>query len=144
MNLDIKTTKWIKYMPTPLNHSITVEGLYECLKRIDAPNLLLIQFSAPWCGPCRSIQSLCHEKILDLPDNVHTIQLDIDAHMDLYMFLKKKKMLKGIPSLLVWYPCEDRDMDVWYIPSDSVLSSNLSDVNAFFVRCKEKAKQLCK
>jgi hypothetical protein len=53
-------------------------------------------------------------------------------------------MLKGIPSLLVWYPCEDRDMDVWYIPSDSVLSSNLSDVNAFFVRCKEKAKQLCK
>ena len=57
---------------------------------------------------------------------------------------KKKKMLKGIPSLLVWYPCEDRDMDVWYIPSDSVLSSNLSDVNAFFVRCKEKAKQLCK
>ena len=131
-------------MPTPLNHSITVEGLYECLKRIHVPNLLLIQFSAPWCGPCRSIQSLCHEKILDLPDNVHTIQMDIDAHMDLYMFLKKKKMLKGIPSLLVWYPCEDRDMDVWYIPSDSVLSSNLSDVNAFFVRCKEKAKQLCK
>lgn len=122
---------------------MTVDGLYQLLMVLPPLNLLLIQFSADWCGPCRSIQSLCYEHILGLPDNVHTIKIDIDKHMDLYMFLKKKKMLKGIPSLLVWYPCEDRDMDVWYIPSDSVLSSNLSDVNSFFVRCKEKAKQLC-
>lgn len=124
-------------------NNMTVEGLYQLLKVLPQPDLILIQFSADWCAPCRYIQSLCHAHIMDLPDNVHTIKIDINKHMDLYMFLKKKKMLKGIPSLLIWYPCEDRDMDVWYIPSDSVLSSNLSDVNAFFVRCKTKAKQLC-
>ena len=129
-------------MPTHLNGSATVEGIYELLKVLPTSNLILIQFSADWCGPCRSIQTLCHEKIMDLPDNVYTIKIDIDKHMDVYMFLKRKKMLKGIPSLLAWYPCEDRDMDVWYIPNDSVLSSNPTDVNAFFVRCNRKAKDI--
>ena len=58
--------------------------------------------------------------------------------MELYYALKTKKMVNGIPSILAYYGNVERDMNQWYIPSDSVIGGDENEVNLFFNRCQIK------
>jgi len=94
------------------------------------PGIIVIKFGATWCGPCRLIQPAVDSFFLSSPDTVLCCQIDIDESMDLYAFLKSKKMIHGIPALF----CYKNNNHTW-IPDDSVIGSNPSDVHSFFQRC---------
>ena len=55
-----------------------------------------IKFGATWCGPCKKIKALCEEWFSKLPSNVILFDIDIDETMELYMALKKYKMVKNL------------------------------------------------
>ena len=110
----------------------------------DGGKTLLLKFSAEWCKPCQSVAQLCLDNLGDMPDNVIIASVDIDEALDLYMFLKKKRMLTGIPCILSWHPNKDRDYEKWYIPDDSVLSSSQPDHLSFFQRARYKAASIKK
>ena len=42
--------------------------------------------------------------VSDLKDHIVCYELDIDENFDVYAFLKSKKMLIGVPSVLIYYP----------------------------------------
>jgi thiol-disulfide isomerase/thioredoxin len=100
--------------------------------------MIIIKFGATWCGPCKKIKSLCEEWFSKLPSNVIIVDIDIDETMELYMALKKYKMVNGIPSILSFYskPTEE---NLWYIPNDSVIGGDLNGVESFFLRCQKNA-----
>ena len=120
-----------------------LESLIKCIDQ-DGDKILLLKFSADWCKPCQSVAQLCVDNFGDMPNNVVIANIDIDEALDLYMFLKKKRMLTGIPCILSWHPVEDRDYEKWYIPDDSVLSSSKPDHISFFQRAKDKAAAIKK
>jgi thiol-disulfide isomerase/thioredoxin len=93
---------------------------------------ILIRFSAVWCAPCQKIKARCEEWFAKLPSNVIIFEIDIDETLELYMALKKFKMVNGIPAILAFHtrPKEDR----WYIPDDSVSGGDLNGVDKFFAR----------
>lgn len=108
----------------------------------DEDKTLLLKFSADWCKPCQTVSQLCKDAFAKMPDNVIIASIDIDKSLDLYMIFKKKRMLTGIPCILSWHPLKNRDMERWYIPDDSVLSSSKPDHISFFQRVAVKAQEI--
>jgi len=99
--------------------------------------LLIIKFGADWCGPCKKIAPTYKKFINVSTENILFADIDVDENLDLYMALKKHKMVQGIPVFLAFYGNTDRDK--WYIPDDSVIGADEKAVNDFFQRCQKKA-----
>jgi len=104
--------------------------------------VLIVKFSAEWCGPCKKVSPLWTRYSNSCPVNVIMTEVDIDESLDMYMFMKKKRMLKGVPTIMSWYSSPDRDEETWYIPEDSVTGFDEKAIPDFFDRCFSKAKAL--
>lgn len=92
-------------------------------------NVIILKFYANWCNPCNSIKELCNEIYKNLPEKIKVYEIDIDETLNLYVTLKRYKMLKGIPCFLVWYP---KERDNWFVPDDSISSSDKQSIINFF------------
>ena len=66
------------------------------------PGHIVIKLGATWCGPCKRIESNVNEFFLKCPPNVLCGDIDIDESFDMYAFLKAKRMVDGVPSILVY------------------------------------------
>jgi thiol-disulfide isomerase/thioredoxin len=99
------------------------------------PGLVIIKFGATWCGPCKKIEKEVHNFFNYTSDNVICADVDVDESIDLYSFLKSKKMVNGIPVLLCY-----RKGNVTYIPDDSVTGADLTALGQFFQRCIHNSK----
>jgi thiol-disulfide isomerase/thioredoxin len=94
---------------------------------------IIIKFGAEWCGPCKKIDDQVHRWFDYLSKTAPTIQtylIDIDDNIDVYSFLKTKKMINGIPAILVY-----KSPNKSFIPDDSVLGANVQEIDLLFRRC---------
>ena len=102
--------------------------------------MVIIWFSASWCVPCKRIKSTCEERFKEIENkNIDVYIVDVDEHMELFGWLKTRKMLSGIPSILAYFGHEERD--VWYIPDDSVSGGEKNAGNDFFDRSIKRHSQ---
>jgi thiol-disulfide isomerase/thioredoxin len=102
--------------------------------------VLILKFSADWCGPCKKIAPAYQEFIAQAPENIIFGDIDVDENLDLYMALKKQKMVTGIPVFLAFFGDAKRTM--WFIPDDSIVGADSVAVAQFFNRCLKKAREL--
>ena len=112
--------------------------LNELINNLVDNQLIIVKFTAEWCGPCQGIKSLVKEQVKLLPNSVQFYEIDIDESLELYMKLKQKKMVNGIPAILAYKSIEDKEY--WYVPDDSVLGANKNNVTEFFNRCIQYSK----
>ena len=94
------------------------------------PGLVIVKFGAKWCNPCKLIEKQVHDYMIHMPNTVQCFIIDIDEYMELYGYLKTKKMVKGVPTILCYYAGNQN-----YIPDDSVSGGDPKAVDAFFQRC---------
>ena len=87
---------------------------------------------ADWCGPCRVIKDDVYDFFNQSPENVICCDLNVDISREVYLFLKRKRMLNGIPVMLCYVKG-----NVSYIPDDSVTGSDKLGLHSFFYRCKQ-------
>ena len=99
-------------------------------------SLIIIKFGADWCGPCKKIAPLYYEFIKTAPEEIIFADIDVDDNLDLYINLKRNKMVSGIPVFLAYYAGVKRDK--WFIPDDSVVGADEKVVLEFFARCVKK------
>jgi thiol-disulfide isomerase/thioredoxin len=102
--------------------------------------VLILKFGADWCGPCKKIAPAYQEFIAQAPENIIFGDIDVDENLDLYMALKKQKMVNGIPVFLAFFGGVKRDL--WFIPDDSVVGADSVAVAQFYNRCLKKAGEL--
>ena len=112
--------------------NITCEDLVKFRNNYSPDRILIVKFTAEWCGPCKKIKDYCFISFDLLPDNIICANIDVDQHIDLYATLKKKKMVNGIPALLAFYGGKT---DEWFIPNDSVVGADEKNIGLFFQRC---------
>ena len=93
---------------------------------------IIIKFGAEWCGPCKLIDKQVHTWFdyfsINCP-NIQTYLIDVDDNIDVYGFLKTKKMVNGIPAILVY-----KSPNKTFIPDDSVLGANAQQIDLLFKR----------
>jgi thiol-disulfide isomerase/thioredoxin len=95
--------------------------------------LVFIKFGATWCKPCRLIDDIVYKYFKSTPEHVTCAILDIDDNIDLYGYLKKKKVTHGIPVIL----CYTRGItDI--MPIDSVTGADMFLLHSFFSRCRNR------
>lgn len=64
---------------------------------------LFVKFTAEWCGPCKKIKPLVDNFLTnEVMEKIQYLEIDIDNSIDVYAFMKSKKMLNGIPTLFVY------------------------------------------
>lgn len=106
-------------------------------KNKDDKKIVVLKFTAGWCGPCKKIKPYCEEFCKNMSKNILFYEIDVDESIELYIKFKKIKMVNSIPAILVYYP-EERDY--WYIPNDSCNTSDLNVLNDLFKRLIDKVK----
>jgi thiol-disulfide isomerase/thioredoxin len=98
------------------------------------PGAIVIKFGAIWCGPCKLIENKVNTLMNMMPDRVQCVIVDVDECVDLYSFLKTKKMVNGIPVILVYYKG-----NLNYIPDDRVVGADTNQIVKLFNNVVDKA-----
>ena len=125
-------------LPVPTRQIITELDIAG-LKRLQAEmghHLLIIKFGADWCGPCKRIAPAVYKLLESASPKILFADINVDENLDLYLGLKKSKMIQGIPAFLVYYGNTKRDQ--WFIPDDSVIGANEEQLVQLFARCETK------
>jgi len=94
----------------------------------------ILKFTASWCKPCKTIapfvESLNNE-YFKRGINFEFIEIDVDCALDLYAFLKKVKMINGIPALLA-YKKSLYNSDTFFVPFKNATGADKSLVTQFY------------
>lgn len=95
--------------------------------------LMIFKYTADWCKPCQTIKNEVEAHFKNISSSsILCFEVNVDECFDLFAFMKTKKMMKGIPSLMVYK--KDNTM---FVPDDSISGADIGEVNAFFDRCKK-------
>lgn len=92
--------------------------------------IILIKFGASWCNPCKKIGPFVKEMVNKLPNTFTVYDLDVDDNFELYGFLKSKKMVTGIPTLLAYYR-----QNKTFASNQCISGTDEKEYKQFFVNC---------
>ena len=98
----------------------------------------IIKFKAEWCNPCKKIAPFIESCVKSKEEEFKNekkkflfITLDVDECFDLYAFLKKIKMINGIPALFL-YSKKNLDEERKYIPQYNISGTNEQEIRKMF------------
>jgi thiol-disulfide isomerase/thioredoxin len=111
---------------------ITLNDFAKCLN--ENPGVFIMKLGAEWCGPCKKIEGLVKSCMDQAPSNVNCVIVDADESFEIYSFLQKNRVIKGIPAILGYYKG-----NVKHIPDDIVIGADQNQVIAFFQRCYKQS-----
>lgn len=120
-------------VPLPVITELNIKQLQALQTTLQGNQVLIIKFGAEWCGPCKRIAPAYQAFIQACPANIICADIDVDDSIELYLSLKRAKMVSSIPVFLAFFGGVKRDM--WYIPDDSVIGADPLAVDKFFQRC---------
>jgi thiol-disulfide isomerase/thioredoxin len=103
----------------------------------DNPGVVVFKFGATWCGPCRKVEPYLKEYYKMMPPNVQCVVIDIDESMEVYSYMKTRKMVNGVPALLAYV-----GGNATYIPDFSCVGADLTQVKLFFTRVYSTAQNI--
>tara|TARA_Y100000389_G_scaffold137980_1_gene135644 strand:- start:383 stop:796 length:414 start_codon:yes stop_codon:yes gene_type:complete len=100
---------------------------------------VILKFYADWCKPCTKITPFI-EKIIDekskkfdalgIKNKFIFVMVDVDECFDLYAFLKKQKMINGIPAIFLYSKKAHKETEEnkMYIPHASISGTNENEI----------------
>jgi thioredoxin 1 len=65
---------------------------------INGNDLVLVDFYAEWCGPCKMMSPILQEVKTNLKESVKIIKINVDQHQDLASHFK----VRGVPTLMLF------------------------------------------
>jgi hypothetical protein len=105
-----------------------LESLRELLE--NNPGAIIVRFSAKWCKPCQVIGPTFYHLLNYMPNTVLPVVLDVDISTEIYVFMKRNKMLNGIPAFMCYYKG-----NLSYIPDDICIGADINQLKLLFERC---------
>jgi len=105
-----------------------LDALKELLE--NNPGAIILRFTAKWCKPCQVISPTFYHLLNYMPNSVLPVVLDVDISTDIYVHMKRNKMMNGIPAFMCYYKG-----NMSYIPDDMCIGSDANQLKLLFERC---------
>jgi thiol-disulfide isomerase/thioredoxin len=98
------------------------------------PGIIIVKLGATWCKPCKMIEPEVKAFFNDNESGeIGFCNLDVDENEDVYSFLRTKKMVTGIPTLLRY------DMgNLSFAPNASFSGTDKLNLSRFFKECSQQ------
>jgi thioredoxin 1 len=90
--------------------SVTEQNFEQEVLKSELP--VLVDFWAPWCGPCRAVAPVVEKVATDLQGKLKTVKCNVDESQS----LAAKFGIRSIPSLLMFRGGEVIDSVVGFLP----------------------------
>ena len=119
---------------------ISLDNFKTMLSELDTNKVIILRFTAEWCGPCKNIDGICNNYFGLCSNDITPVVVDVVETIDLYVLYKRYKMLNGIPALYAYYG--NNRQEPWYVPNDSVNTGDSKQVTEFFNRCTQHINNL--
>ena len=94
--------------------NLTNESFEKAVSSTEKP--ALVDFWAPWCGPCKSIAPILEELSSEMEDKVQIFKVNVDDNSD----IAGKYNIRAIPTLLLFKGGEVVDQIVGLASKDSL------------------------
>ncbi len=65
---------------------------------INSETLILVDFFAEWCGPCKTLAPILKDVKAELGDLVKIIKIDVDKNQE----LSAKYQVRGVPTMILF------------------------------------------
>ena len=86
---------------------------------LKSESLTLVDFWAPWCGPCRKMGPLLDEIASEFEGRLKVVKINTDENLK----TAKEYQISGLPSLLLFKNGEAKVIMVGLMPKSSIISN---------------------
>ena len=85
---------------------------------LTAPEPVLVDFSAVWCGPCKMLDPIVEELASEWTGKLKVVKLDVDHSPGIAM----QYQVLGVPTLMLFVDGESRERITGFQPKDRIVS----------------------
>lgn len=93
-----------------MTKELTDQSFQELIASSDKP--VLVDFWAPWCGPCKQLTPIIDSLAEEMKDKVTIAKINIDEHPD----AAAKYNVRGIPTMIIFKNGAVADTKVGALP----------------------------